>query len=588
MTTTSKQVFILASVVALAATVGVGLFAPLGTPVVQLLATDAPVASARASVAVHSPAAVLAPVALASVPERQLASAQIRQVLPSVQYAQKDWRQFSPDKLTVEAVPGCPVEFEVQSVKMGGPRGDMLVWRGAAPGIPGSSFVGVGYSDGWVGSQVIPGAAAQFISVSGNRASVMAASPGKCGNTDITQSAMEVSASTTTEHGYQGLVAGVNIVDVLFVYEDTLETQIITESDLGFKTATEVSDWITAKMTAFLEECNQYLVNSGIDNLQWRSVGVYKIPSLGAPSETLGGVVNEAITSSSIVSLIETTGADQIVVLPMYKHYGGFLGAAGGETGFSAMTIFPGFGLILAHEMGHNFGCNHDRKTEIDSGYAAAQGIDMSNNAYNFGYRATWQGTDYGSIMSYAFESLTYFSNPSLKVSSSLLKAGTAEMLPLGIAAGQIGAADDARWMREHAAAWSAKNSPPSIPVIVTQPVGVSRVVGQNLVLSVTATGGTCTYQWRKDGQNITGATNPSFSITDVVLTDAGSYTVVVTNGVGAITSNAASVTVTNTPVTPPITPPSGGGGGGGGSMSLLYIAALPALVGLRRIFRRK
>jgi hypothetical protein len=69
--------------------------------------------------------------------------------------------------------------------------------------------------------------------------------------------------------------------------------------------------------------------------------------------------------------------------------------------------------------------------------------------------------------------------------------------------------------------------------------------VGDTLSLSVDA-GGTAplTYQWRKDGNPITGATSSSFSKAGATAADAGKYDVVVSNAQGSITSTAATITV--------------------------------------------
>src|SRR4029079_7576608 len=65
-------------------------------------------------------------------------------------------------------------------------------------------------------------------------------------------------------------------------------------------------------------------------------------------------------------------------------------------------------------------------------------------------------------------------------------------------------------------------------PQISSQPVGLTRTVGQSASFSVTASGGT--YQWRKNGSNIPGATSSTYSIANVLGSDAGSYDVVVTD----------------------------------------------------------
>ena len=86
-------------------------------------------------------------------------------------------------------------------------------------------------------------------------------------------------------------------------------------------------------------------------------------------------------------------------------------------------------------------------------------------------------------------------------------------------------------------------------PVIVSQPVGLSINQGSNGSLSVAATGSSpFTYQWRKDGVAVSGATASTYSITSAQGSNAGVYDVVVTNSFGSVTSNPA-VVVVNTPV---------------------------------------
>jgi hypothetical protein len=61
----------------------------------------------------------------------------------------------------------------------------------------------------------------------------------------------------------------------------------------------------------------------------------------------------------------------------------------------------------------------------------------------------------------------------------------------------------------------------------------------------VTATGaGPLAYQWRFNGVPTPGATNSTLTLTNVQATNAGDYTVVVTNSTGALTSSVATLTV--------------------------------------------
>lgn len=82
-------------------------------------------------------------------------------------------------------------------------------------------------------------------------------------------------------------------------------------------------------------------------------------------------------------------------------------------------------------------------------------------------------------------------------------------------------------------------------PVITSQPVSQTVVAAAALSLSVRATASPApTYQWKKDGAVIAGATRETYGIVAALPADAGTYTVVVTNAAGSVTSGAATVTV--------------------------------------------
>ena len=84
--------------------------------------------------------------------------------------------------------------------------------------------------------------------------------------------------------------------------------------------------------------------------------------------------------------------------------------------------------------------------------------------------------------------------------------------------------------------------NPPSITV---QPLSQTNNVGANISFTVTASGtAPLAYQWRFFATNLLGSTATSHSITNIQLTNAGNYTVVVTNAFGSITSAVATLTV--------------------------------------------
>jgi hypothetical protein len=93
-------------------------------------------------------------------------------------------------------------------------------------------------------------------------------------------------------------------------------------------------------------------------------------------------------------------------------------------------------------------------------------------------------------------------------------------------------------------------------PAITAQPQSVTNVAGTTASLSVTATGSApLGYQWQLNGMTlanggrISGATTNALAITGVQPADAGSYTLVVSNAVGVVTSAAATLTVSGPPV---------------------------------------
>jgi hypothetical protein len=82
-------------------------------------------------------------------------------------------------------------------------------------------------------------------------------------------------------------------------------------------------------------------------------------------------------------------------------------------------------------------------------------------------------------------------------------------------------------------------------PGISTQPQSASVIVGQGVAFAVIVTGTSpFTYQWKKGGVNISGATSATLTLSNVQNSDAASYTVVITNSVSSITSTAATLTV--------------------------------------------
>lgn len=83
-------------------------------------------------------------------------------------------------------------------------------------------------------------------------------------------------------------------------------------------------------------------------------------------------------------------------------------------------------------------------------------------------------------------------------------------------------------------------------PAISTQPASQSVTEGQAVTFSVVATGtNPISYQWRRNGTAIVGATNASYTFSTVLADSGASFDVVVSNSVSSVTSTAVLLGVT-------------------------------------------
>jgi hypothetical protein len=90
----------------------------------------------------------------------------------------------------------------------------------------------------------------------------------------------------------------------------------------------------------------------------------------------------------------------------------------------------------------------------------------------------------------------------------------------------------------------------PVSPLVITQPVSQTVMVGQIATFSVTASGtGPMSYQWYKNGVAISGGTSNTYTTPPTAAGDTGSiFTVVVSNPTGTAKSGPATLTVQNSP----------------------------------------
>ncbi|MGB6458334.1 MAG: immunoglobulin domain-containing protein, partial [Candidatus Acidiferrum sp.] len=116
--------------------------------------------------------------------------------------------------------------------------------------------------------------------------------------------------------------------------------------------------------------------------------------------------------------------------------------------------------------------------------------------------------------------------------------------------------ASDAAGNRATSTAVSITVSNATLPVITSQPTNKTVTAGQTATFSVAATGtAPLTYQWKKDGASIAGATASGYTTPGTTTADNGStFEVVVSNSAGSTPSTTVTLTVNAAAVAPTIT----------------------------------
>jgi hypothetical protein len=88
------------------------------------------------------------------------------------------------------------------------------------------------------------------------------------------------------------------------------------------------------------------------------------------------------------------------------------------------------------------------------------------------------------------------------------------------------------------------------MPTINSQPTNQMVMVGGTAAFSVVASGTPpLSYQWNFNGTNLVGATNTTLILTNVQLSQAANYTIIITNTWGSVTSSVATLTVAPSPI---------------------------------------
>lgn len=136
------------------------------------------------------------------------------------------------------------------------------------------------------------------------------------------------------------------------------------------------------------------------------------------------------------------------------------------------------------------------------------------------------------------------FANWGLKQSSPLINKGTKNLSGLNV--GQKDRAGNDRIVGDTAdiGAFEVQISP---YFISQQPVNKTICQGSSVTFSVNVTI-PCSYQWMKNGQNITGANSSNYTITSASLSDSGNYCCVIGNSYGSMNTDTVSLTILTSP----------------------------------------
>jgi len=81
-------------------------------------------------------------------------------------------------------------------------------------------------------------------------------------------------------------------------------------------------------------------------------------------------------------------------------------------------------------------------------------------------------------------------------------------------------------------------------PQITIQPLSIAVLAGQNANFNVAANGYELSYQWFFNSNGIANATAPMLALSKVSSTNAGKYSVIITNTSGSVTSAVTTLTV--------------------------------------------
>lgn len=546
-----------------------------------------------------------------------------------------NWKQLMPDRITLEPVKGIQIPFEAVSKETGALR-NTWIGRNAIQGASLTYCATETMADMVV---TLPNGAQYIIHATNAGATVVENfdEHHSCGTQDmkadeITNTPHAPSLADTGTDETLGTASAPNeaatdqavfICDILVVYSTgSKETWGATPDEVANKYAS----WCAA--------ANTYYANSLITNLKVNVVGA--IEAIGYNSTATTNMVDDldaiayasrpsgiTLKTSPIFAAVNAkrkeVKADFVqFIVDGTKNCAG-IAYVGGSHSAIHKDVSP---YTMAHELGHNMGCVHDRQTDSAPDNTTTTGLYNYGFMYNgtISYGSATYSTTTGTIMSYAGTRLPYFSNPNVIYNDANLDIGA---VALGAAIDQPKAAYNAKVLTDNAPTNAAKVAGANDPVV--SPITSNRqcnnsYAGESITLIEAAEGDKLQYQWYKrrvnNGQDtvtrISNATASTYTIDNFSETDVAAYYVIVWNSNGAtktdetsifgmdmpvanppttstnITNNNNTSTTTSTSTGTSSTDSTSSTKGGGGAPSDYFLLALASVVLIRKFTVKK
>ncbi len=452
------------------------------------------------------------------------------------------WMDDFPVELTLAVDPSHPVNYRLQSTEFDGGR---QLWRMARSDGSEGRLLATTDSNGGVDMMEYVNGDEISISVRGDTANVgVLPDMGTCGIEATAASAVAEIVEGVADIQAAGVAADeVAYDEVLFLYNPEAVSTI--ESTYGF--SKDGRGWLTSQCYMQVDSTNWALENSGVSSFRFRAITVLETPAYTRTGKMIDdlNVISSYLPKTDaekfVYDKVREFGADHVVLFTGGDaDYGGLAFVGGTQAIVAAGAGFK----TTAHELGHNLGLQHDRKT---IGIAQSSGTSNIDYGHRFTYAETY---DMGDIMSYASYRFPLYSNPNktVKISDYFISAYgiPGGEVTMGVPKGQDGAADGATYITttgpQHAAFRASVLT--QAPIVMSEPSDTATKVGRTVTLSVKAGGSLIKYQWRKNGVDIAGATSNTLDVTITKESDAASYTCVIVNGIGRVTTSVAKVTV--------------------------------------------